>query len=111
MAIVKNIYVDQNSNWEKTFTLYDQNHSPFNLSGYTPYAQIRKYPQTDVIAEFSCEVLNPPTLGKLVLSLDYDTVSEIKEGKYLYDILLVASDNIQIRAVEGTVEISGNITE
>lgn len=111
MSIVKNIFVDQNSNWEKTYTLYDQNRSPFDLTNYTARADIKKYHNTANVASFSCEILNPPTLGKIVLSLDYADLQEIKPGIYQYDILLTTTDNVKIRAVQGSVDISGNITE
>ncbi len=112
MAVVKNLSIDQYSNWEKTFTLYDQNHAPFDLSNYNPYADIKKYTNTAKIASFSCEVLYPAANGNILMSLDYDTLNNIKPGQYQYDILLVNKDfpEIKIRSVEGTVVITGNIT-
>lgn len=110
MAVVKNLTIDQYSNWEKTFTLYDQNRNPFNLTNYTAYADIKKYSNTTKIASFACEILPPTANGNIVLSLDYDTLNNIKPGQYQYDVLLVSIDNVKIRAVEGTVTINGNIT-
>lgn len=110
MAVIKNLTIDQYSNWEKTVTLYDQNRSPFDLSNYTAFADIKKYPNTTKIASFDCEILPPKSSGNIVLSLDYDTLLGIKPGQYQYDILLVSIDNVKIRAVEGTVTVNGNIT-
>lgn len=110
MAVVKNLTIDQYSNWEKTFTLYNQNREPFDLTNYTAYADIKKYHNTDKIASFDCEILPPTANGKVVLSLDYDTLNNIKPGQYQYDLLLISIDNEKIRAVEGTVTITGNIT-
>lgn len=112
MAIVKNLTIDQYSTWEKTFTLYDKTHSPFDLSNYNVFADIKKFTNTSKLASFSCEILSPPTMGKIVLSLEYDSISDLKQGQYVYDILLVhkVETQIKIRAVEGTILISGNIT-
>ncbi len=110
MALTKNLFVDQYSNWEKTLTLYDQNHNPFDLTNYTASCHIRKYTNTSKIAEIQCEVLNPPTLGKILLSLSYEDLLDIKAGIYQYDILLISSDDVKIRALQGNIDISGNIT-
>lgn len=111
MSVTKNLTIDQYSNWEKTFTLYDQNRNPFDLTNYTAYADIKKYHNTAIIASFDCEILSPKTLGKIVLSLNYDALIDVKQGNYKYDVLLVSVDDVKLRVVEGDVNITNNITE
>ena len=63
----------------------------------------------DVIAEFNCHILSPPTSGNMILRLEYSDTANTEPGKYSYDVLLTSSSD-KIRAVEGTVEITPNIT-
>jgi hypothetical protein len=109
MAIVKNITIDKYSSFEKMFSFSDKNKAPFNLTGYSANSQIKKYHNESVVAEFSCEILQPPTLGKVILRMDYLETANVEPGKYLYDVLLTSSTE-RLRAVEGTVEITLNIT-
>ena len=112
MAIIKNLTIDQYSNWEKTFTLYKQNREPFDLTNYTAKADIKKHANTQKLASFECTVLSPKENGNILLSLNYDSLVDIKEGEYEYDILLTSTidNNVKIRAVEGSIVINGNVT-
>ena len=110
MAIVKNLTVDKYSTFERMFSFLDKNKVPFDLSGYTPVAQIRKATKQEVVAEFQCEILSPSTSGRIILRLGYDDTANTVPGKYSYDVLLVSSSE-KLRAVEGIVEITPNITE
>ena len=92
------------------FSFLDKNKVPFDLSGYTPIAQIRKSTKQEVVAEFSCEILEPTTSGRLILRLGYDDTANTAPGKYMYDVLLVSTSE-KLRAVEGVIDITPNITE
>lgn len=109
MAIVKNITIDKYSTFEKMFSFSDKNKAPFDLTGYSANSQIRKYYSDSVVAEFDCEIVQPPTVGRVILRLDYLDTANVEPGKYLYDILLTSSTE-RLRAVEGTAEITYNIT-
>ena len=109
MAIQRNLTIDQYTTWEKMFTFYDLHHLPFDLTDYTPKAQIKKSHGSANVASFVCNVLEPAANGQMLLSLQYNTLANTSPGIYSYDILL-SSANTKIRAVEGTVNIIGNIT-
>lgn len=110
MAVVKNLTVDKYSSFEKMFTFLDKSKTPFDLTGYTATSQIRKYHDEEVVASFSCEVVLPATYGKIILRLGYQDTANTDPGKYLYDVLLT-SNTEKLRAVEGVVEITANITK
>ena len=101
---------DRYSSYERMFILLDKNKAPFDLSGYEAKAQIRKYNNQNVVAEFSCNVLDPATSGRIILTLDYTDTANTDPGKYSYDILLI-SPTERLRAVEGMIELTPNITE
>lgn len=110
MAIVKNLTIDKYSTYERMFSFLDKNKNPFDLTGYSPKAQIRKYNNENVVAEFTCEILAPTTSGRLILRLNYYDTANTDPGKYSYDILLI-SDTEKLRAVEGIIDLTPNITQ
>lgn len=109
MAIQRNLTIDQHTTWQKMFTFYDVNHLPFDLTDFTPSAQIKKSSGTANIASFICNVISPAANGQLLLALEYNSLANTSPGIYSYDVLL-SSANTKIRAVQGTVNIVGNIT-
>lgn len=113
MAIVRNLVVDKYSNFEKVIILYDKNKEPFNLSDYTANSQIRKISDLSIVANFDCEVIQPGNVGKILMTLSYMDTANTKPGLYSYDILLssITNPTEKIRALQGEVEITANITE
>lgn len=110
MAIVKNLTVDRYSTYERMFSFLDKNKNPFDLTGYAAKAQIKKYTSESLIAEFDCSVVQPPTLGRIIVTLDYGITANTDPGKYSYDVLLYSNSDT-VRAVEGTIDITPNVTE
>jgi len=113
MAVVKNLVIDKYSNYEKIFILYDKNKNPFNLTNYTANSQIRKITDQSVIASFTCSIQSPKTEGKILMRLSYSATANAIPGLYSYDVLLSSTTDPteKIRAVQGEVEITPNITE
>jgi len=113
MAIVKNLVIDKFSNYQKVVVLFDKNKQPFNLNGYTASSQIRKSSDLSIVATFTCSIIQPPTAGKVLMSLSYLDTANTAPGIYSYDLLLSSTTNPleKIRAIQGEVEINANITE
>lgn len=112
MAVVKNLTIDKYTTYEKVFIFLDKNKAPFDLTGYSANSQIRKSYKDAIIAEFSCEVLSPPEDGKILIRLDFSKTANTDPGKYQYDVLLSnPNSNEKIRAVEGLIDLTANITK
>jgi len=111
MAVVKNLTVDQYSTYERTVILLDSNKSPFDLTGYIANSQIRKSHNQEVAATFVCNIQDAAN-GTITITLPYSATANISPGKYMYDILIYSSSlGVKTRAVEGTLEITPNITK
>lgn len=113
MAIVKNLVIDKYSNFEKLIILYDKNKDPFDLTNYTANSQIRKYSDSSIATSFQCTIVDPPSDGKILINLSYIDTANCVPGMYTYDILLSSTvdSTEKIRAVQGEVEITANVTE
>lgn len=113
MAIVRNLVVDKYSNYEKIIALFDKNKNPFDLTNYTANSQIRKVSDLSIVATFTCDIVQPANTGKILISLSYSDTANTIPGLYSYDVLLSSTEdpNEKIRAVQGEVEITANITE
>lgn len=113
MAIVRNLVVDKFSNYEKIIALFDKNKVPFDLTNYTANSQIRKFTDKSIITTFTCDIVQPANTGKILISLTYSDTANVVPGIYSYDVLLSSTvdPDEKIRAVQGEVEITANITE
>lgn len=113
MAIVRNLSVDKYSNYEKIVSLLDKNKEPFDLTNYTASSQIRKFSDLSIVSSFTCDIVQPANTGKILISLSYSDTANVVPGIYSYDILLSSTidSSEKLRAVQGEVEITANITE
>lgn len=109
MATTNNLYIDQGTTFSAVVQIYDDNGSPFNLTGYTPGAQIRKnYATNTVAATFSASVQSSSN-GTITLSLTSAQTGNLKYGRYVYDVEISASD-ITLRPIEGIVTVYPQVT-
>jgi hypothetical protein len=108
---VSNIIINSGTDFSQTFTLEGaDNNSPLILTGYTISAQIRKYQGSSTAIDFTTSIVQPPTLGKIIISLSSTQTTAIKPGRYLYDILLTDLYSVKSRVVEGSVLVREGVT-
>jgi hypothetical protein len=110
MATITNLYVDQGSTFNSIVTLRNQNGTPMNLTGYTVKSQFRKSYQSSQAFNFTTSVFDATT-GRIRLQLPADYSSTIRAGRYLYDIEITSPIGEKLRALEGIVVISPEITQ
>jgi hypothetical protein len=111
MAAVKNLYIDQGADFNAQITVYDDNNAPWDLTGYTGIAKIRKsyYSSTSVDFTVSFNVLR--TTGIINLDLTSSQTSNMEYGRYLYDVVLVNGAGKKTRVIEGIVTINPGVTK
>lgn len=84
---------------------------PFDLTGYTPLAQIR--PSTSVAApltaEFDATVETPATDGIITLELDHDTTAALTTNG-VWDMQITDGSGWVTTVVSGTVTIVPDVT-
>lgn len=82
----------------------------YDLTDYTIDSQIRKeYTSVSASAEFTCEILTPPTSGSFQLSLPATGSAALTGSCYFYDVRLNLSGSIYY-PLEGKVVVSPRIT-
>lgn len=111
MATTAYLDIDQGSNFSVEFELENDNSTPMNLSGFSAYSQFRKSYNSTIGYSFNASVVSPVTAGKIKLTLSGAQSSQIKPGRYLYDVEIVNLDGIKTRVVEGIVTINAEITK
>ena len=109
MAIYANLTVDQGSSFESTIDITDSENNPVNLTGYTFRGQIRKTYASTTSVSFTI-TSSTPTGGSIKLVLSAEQTSEIKAGRYLYDVEIISSTNTVTRVIEGQIEVTPRVT-
>ncbi len=108
---VSNLIINAGATFSQSFDLEDTaSNSPLSLTGYTAAAQMRKWAGSSSYTSFTCTIENPPTAGKLTISLTGSQTANLKPGRYVYDIL-ITSGNIKNRVIEGMVLVTEGVTK
>ncbi len=110
MAAVKNLYVDQGTDFSVQLTIYDDNNSPWNLTGYTGQAKIRKSYYSSTSVNFTLSFHAVRTTGVITLELNSSQTSLLEQGRYLYDVVITNPSNKKTRVIEGIVTINPGVT-
>lgn len=105
-----NLVINTGTTFSQTFNLSSsENNSAFDLSGYTPTAQIRKWPGATGVTTFTAELGDPATAGVIILSLTAEQTATLKAGRHVYDIVITQGAQKQ-RVVEGSVLVREGVT-
>lgn len=109
MAQIQNIYIDQGTTFSLSVLVGDFNGDPKDLTNYTAAAQMRKSYYTSSAIDFTAEI-TLPTDGEVTISLTSTETSNIKAGRYVYDIEITGDDET-LRVLEGIVVINPEVTK
>jgi len=110
MAAVKNLYIDQGSDFNAQITIYDDNNLPWDLTGYTGEAKIKKSYYSSTSVNFTLSFAASRLTGTVVLELNSSQTSSLEQGRYLYDILIEDEYGKKTRVLEGIVTINPGVT-
>jgi len=110
MAVfVSNIVIEQGFKFDTTFELEDTStNSPLNLSAYEVESQIRKTYTSSSSVSFASTITNAAQ-GKITISLGSTDTSQLKPGRYVYDVKLTNGSNV-VKAVEGSALVRAGVT-
>ena len=111
MAAVHNLYIDQGSDFNAQVAIYDDNNSPWDFTGYTGSAKIRKSYYSSTSIDFTVSFSSVRTSGTVILELSSAQTSSMEHGRYLYDIVISNSINKKTRVIEGIVTINPGVTK
>ena len=110
MAVfVSNLQIEQGCDFEHLFALGDNdNNTTLNLAGFTATAQLRKWAGSTSSVAFASTVSSPLD-GEIQISMASTITTDIKPGRYLYDVIL--QDGVStVKVVEGMVNVRAGVT-
>lgn len=110
MAITAYLDIDQGSDFTAEFTLENDDETPVLLYDMSVYSQFRKNYNSPIGYNFDAKITDPKS-GKITISLSGIESSDIRPGRYLYDIEIVSAIGIKTRVVEGIITINAEITK
>ena len=104
-----NLVLEQGVDFQATFTINNAfNNAPLNLTGYTGISSIRKHPSSTTA--YPLTVSFPDRLkGKVKVSMGYTASSAIEGGRYVYDLILVSTNDYRTRAVQRNVLVTPGV--
>jgi hypothetical protein len=108
---VRNFIINQGSDFSQSLNIETTEDIPISLSGYGISSYIRKHSESkNIVAGFGISFSNP-SAGKLTLSLGSTITTNIKEGRYVYDV--VFKNNVTGKKsiiMEGMIFVRSGIT-
>lgn len=107
---VYNFVVDQGIDFSQALTIQAATNQVLNLTGYGGSSYIRKHPRSNkVLAEFDISFVNTNG-GEVVLSLGSSITSKLREGRYVYDLIITNPSGNRTVVSEGMVLVRAGIT-
>jgi hypothetical protein len=110
MATISNLVIDQGTTFSSIITLTNQDGTSMNLTNYSVKSQFRKSYQSSSSTSFTASIYDALT-GRIRLQLLPSDTTNIRAGRYLYDIELTSVTGEKFRALEGLVIITPEITK
>ncbi len=98
----------QNATFSNILTILDEEEELFDLSGFTPSAQLRKHYESNTAVSFSCT--SNTEAGTILMALSAEATANIETGRYVYDLILTADDDLVIRIAHGFVAVNPSVT-
>jgi hypothetical protein len=112
MASYVELFIDQGTTFRNTINLTDDNtNAPINIYGYSVSSQIRRsYYSINVTANIVCTTSNTSN-GEITMSMSAANTSNIKAGRYVFDVVTVDPSNITNRVIEGIITVNPSVTK
>lgn len=110
MAITKNLYIDQGSEFYEEFPLTDANKVALNLSTFTALAYMKKSYNSVDFVDLGANIPNPSG-GIVAVYLTDDITKDLAPGRYVYDLVIIeTTTNKKVRVSEGIVVVNPGVT-
>jgi len=112
MAVyVSNIVVNGGTDFNQIFTLEDgATNSPLVLTNYTIKAEMRKHASASAATTFTSSIYNALG-GQIKIGLSTSQTASLKEGRYVYDVVVTDASSVMTRVVEGMALVRAGVTK
>jgi hypothetical protein len=111
---VSNLIINIGSDFSQSFTLEGtDSNSPFDLTNFTAESKMRKWSGSAAFTSFSVTIIQPASLGRIVLNLSSAVTSSLKPGRYIYDVVITDNNSnvaTKNRVIEGMVIVRDGAT-
>jgi hypothetical protein len=106
------LYVDQGSSFNNIINITDDTtNAVVNISGYSAMSQMRRsHYSTSISANIECTITDSAN-GELTMSLPADVTSNIKAGRYVFDVKITDTSNVTSRLIEGMITVTPACTK
>jgi hypothetical protein len=106
------LYIDQGTSFNNIINITDDTtNAVVNISGYTAESQIRRsFYSRNVSANINCEITDAAN-GELTMSMTSSNTSNIKAGRYVFDVKITDTNNITSRLIEGMITVTPACTK
>lgn len=111
MAAFVELYIDQGTTFNNVINLTDDiTNTPINVAGYIVRGQLRRsYYSSNPSANLTCTITDAAN-GEITLSMTDTQTSQIKAGRYLFDLETKDTNNVVSRVLEGIITVTPEIT-
>ncbi len=111
MAAYTELIIDQGSDFDLTLNIVDDaTNNKANLSGYIIRSSIkRSYYSANTYASFTSSIINGEE-GIINISMNAHSTSNIKDGRYLFDVEAVDQAGRVTRLLEGIATVTPEVT-
>jgi hypothetical protein len=103
------IQIESGATFFTEVTVNDANGSPKDLTNYTVRSQLRKSYYSTTAIDFQINVSDPMN-GIIEMSLSPQVTSNIRAGRYVYDVEIEDDEDTVTRIFEGIVTVLPNVT-
>jgi hypothetical protein len=103
------IQIESGATFNTEVTVNDANGYPKDLTDYTVRSQLRKSYYSTTAIDFQINVIDPLE-GIIEMSISAANTSNIRAGRYVYDVEIEDSQGIVTRIFEGIATILPNVT-
>jgi hypothetical protein len=111
MAAYVELYIDQGTTFNNIINLTDDvTNNPINVSGYIVTSQMRRsYYSANISANIVCTLSNASN-GEITLSMSAANTSNLKAGRYVFDVKTTDEYDVVNRVLEGIITVQPQVT-
>jgi len=111
MAVTSNLVIDQGSDFNIVLRYLDDEGTAVDLTGYQARSKMRRSYYSANATTFGVSITDPAN-GNVTITLDSNTTANLKAGRYVYDVEVVANATYTVtRIVEGTITVMPEVTK
>jgi len=103
------IQIEAGATFSTEVTVNDANGNPKNLTDYTVRSQLRKSYYSTTAINFEINITDPLN-GIIEMSISAANTSNIRAGRYVYDVEIEDSEDVVTRIFEGIATVLPNVT-